>query len=98
MTARRVKPRHTDSFAYFHRRHARTNGDDRPDGLMAGNEWESRLHRPIAMPRMDIRVTDATRLGLDQNLARSRSGNVPFLKHQRLSELLNDCRFHFIFH
>jgi hypothetical protein len=98
MTARRVKPRHTDSFAYFHRRHARTDGYDGADGFMAGNEWECRLHRPVAMPRMDIRVTDATRLGLDQDLARSRSRDVPLLKFQRLAELHNDCRFHFIFH
>ena len=48
----------------------------------------------VAMGRMEIGVTHATSLGLDQNLARTGRGNVHFSKRQRLSELLDDSSLH----
>ena len=98
MTARRVEPGHSDPITFLYRRHARSEGDDPSDALMAGNEWQRGFQRPVAVPGMDIRVTDAARLGLDQDLARSRIWNIPFLKHQRLSELLHHGRIHFVLH
>jgi hypothetical protein len=43
-------------------------------------------------------VANAAGLGLDQDLARSRRRDVPFLKHQRLSELLDNCGAHLTCH
>jgi len=85
--------------SHLHIGHTRANDDNRSDGFMARNEGKRRLHRPVTMPSMDIRVTDAARLGLDQDLTRSSSRNFPLLKFQRFSELHDHCGFHcFLIH
>jgi hypothetical protein len=80
VTTRRVEPRHPDPVALLHNCHARSNGSDQTDRLMARNERECRLHRPVAVGRMEIGVADAAGLGFHQDLACSGRGNVPFLK------------------
>ena len=89
---------HSDPITFLYRRYARSEGDDPSNAFMAGNERQRGFQRPVAVPGMDIRVTDAARLGLDQDLARSRIWNIPFLKYQRLSELLHHNRIHFVLH
>ena len=56
------------------------------------------LHRPVAARGMEIGVADAAGLGLDQNLAGLGRGDVPFLKHQRLAELLDNRGLHLTCH
>ena len=98
MSARRIEPGHPNPLTFLHCGHARANGDDPSDGLMAGNEGQGGLHRPVSTPRMNIRVANAAGLGFDQDLARSRGGDVAFFKDQGLSELLHHGRLHFLWH
>src|ERR1039458_9944185 len=58
------------------------------DGLMARNEREYGLHRPVAVGRMEIGVAYAAGFSFDQNLARSGRGNVPFHEVQRFPKSL----------
>jgi hypothetical protein len=43
---------------------------------------------------MQIGVADAARFGLDQNLAGSGHGNIPFPENERLSEFFDDGGVH----
>ena len=81
MTAGRIEPGHADPVALLHACHARSNGGDQPDALVARNEWECGLHWPVAMRGMEIGVAHATGLGIDHDLAHPGRGDVPFLKH-----------------
>jgi len=92
--ARRIEPGDSDPVALLHDGHARSNGCDQADGLMAGNEGERGLRRPVAMRGMEIGVAYAARLGLDQDLSRAGRRDVQFAKLQRLSKLLNYCGLH----
>jgi hypothetical protein len=94
MTTRRIEPGHADPVALLHDRHARSNGDYQPDGLVAGNERKRGLHWPVAVRGMEIGVANAAGLGLHQDLARPGRGNVQLLKHQGLSELLDNRGVH----
>jgi hypothetical protein len=68
------------------------------DALVTGNEWECGLQWPVAMRGMEIGVADAAGFSLDQNLAGSGRRDVPFLKHQGLAELLDNCGLHLTGH
>ena len=83
-----------DPVALLHNCHARSNGSDQTDGLMARNERERRFHWPVAVGRMQIGVAYPAGFGLDQDLACSGRGNVQFYKLQRFSELLDNRRVH----
>jgi hypothetical protein len=50
------------------------------------------------MHGMEIGVTNTAGLGFDQDLARLGRRYVKLLKHQRLSELLNNRGLHFMSH
>ena len=71
MTAGRIEPRHAHTVTLFDDRHARPNGGDQSDALMAGNEGKRRLQRPVALGGMKIGVAYPAGLGLDKDLARS---------------------------
>jgi hypothetical protein len=75
----RVEPGHPDAVALLDDRHPRSRGDDPSDALMARNERERGLERPVAARGMKIGVAHAAGLGLDQDLASSRRGNIPLL-------------------
>src|SRR5580700_1445404 len=47
---------------------------------------------------MEVGVTHAASLGLEQNLARARRRNLPLLLHQRLAEMLDSGDMHFTGH
>jgi hypothetical protein len=98
MTAGRIEPRHPDTVAFLHDGYAGTDGGDQSDTFMAGDKGERGLYRPVSARGVKIGVANAARFGLDQNLAGTRRGNSPFLKHQRLSELFDDCGVHFPAH
>ena len=98
MTTRRVEPGHSDPVALLYDRYARSDGDDQPDGLMARNEWERGLDRPVAMRGMEIGVAYTAGLGFDEDLARPGRRDVPFLKQQGFSKLLDYCGGHFACH
>src|ERR1700728_641610 len=94
VTTRRVEPRHPDSITLLHSCGARSNGSDQTDSFMARNERKCGLHRPVAVGRMEIGMAYAAGFSFDQDLTWSGRGNVPFLKLQRFSELLDDRGVH----
>ena len=94
MAARRVEPGHPNPVSLLYDRHARSNGGDKPDGLMARNEWERGLYRPVAVRGMEVCVAYAAGLGFDQDLTCPGGRDVQFMKSQRLSKLLDYCRLH----
>jgi len=65
-------------------------GGHSSDSLMAGNERERGLQRPVTICGMGFGVTDAAGLGLYQNLTRAGTGNVPLLQREGLTELLDN--------
>ena len=69
MTASRVEPGHADPVALLDDRDAGADRGDEADGLMARNERQLGLQRPVAGRGMEIGVADAAGLGLDQDLA-----------------------------
>jgi len=98
MTTRRVEPRHANPVALLYDCHPRADCDDGSDGLMARNERERRLDRPVAMRSMEIGVAYAARLSFDQDLSWTGLRDVPFLKQQGLSKLLDYGGVHLACH
>ena len=78
--------RHADAVALFHRCHARAQSNDDADGLVTRDEGQGGLERPIALGGVQVGVTDAAGLGLDQDLARAGGRDIPFLDLQRFLE------------
>jgi hypothetical protein len=50
--------------------------------------------RPIPIGKVQVRVADAARLDLDQNLVRAELGPRNFFEHERLFEFVQDCGLH----
>ena len=98
MAARGVQPGHADAVALADQRHTRTDGGDAPDCLMAGDEGGLRLHRPVALSRVQVRVADAAGFGLDQDLAGTWAGDIHFPHHEWLAEFDDDRSLHFLGH
>src|SRR5471032_944848 len=93
-----IEPGHTNAVPFFHGRDTRADGGDYADTLMARDERQRGLQRPVPVCRMQIGMTDATGLGLDQHLPCSWRWNVDFLQHQRLAERFDNSSLHFTFH
>jgi hypothetical protein len=71
MTARRVEPGYADPIAFLHCGYARAHGGNGPNAFMTGNEGGIRLDRPVAICGMQVRMTDAARFDLHEDLASS---------------------------
>src|SRR5271156_1272082 len=67
VTTRRVEPRHPDPITLLHNCHARSNGSDQTDSLMARNERKYGLHGPVTVGRMEIGVAYSAGLGFHQD-------------------------------
>ena len=65
------------------------------DAFMAGNERRRRFHGPVTMPRHGHPCDRPAGIGLDENLARSRSRDVPFLKFQGFPNCTTTAAFIF---
>jgi hypothetical protein len=89
MATGRIEPGHADPVALLHEGHARSDRSNEADSLVARNEGQRGLHRPVAPRGMEIRVAHAAGLGFHQDLARPWHGDVPFPEHQRLPELFD---------
>ena len=98
MSTRRVEPGHPDPVALLHDRHTRPDRTNQADALMARNERERGLRRPVSMRGMEVGVAYTAGLGLDQDLTHPGRGDIPFAKHQGFSELLDDCGVHLAGH
>jgi hypothetical protein len=98
MTAGRVQPGHTDAIAFLHRGYARAHGGDGPDAFMTRNEGRLGLDRPVAIRGMQVRMADATRFDLHEDLAWSNLRDRHLLDRQRLLELAHQRRLHRLGH
>ena len=94
VAAGRIEPRHAHPVAFLHVPHAAADGRDIAHAFMARNEGQGRLDGPVSVGCMQIGMTDARRLDIDQNLARPDFGNRDFLDTQRRTELMNDGGLH----
>ena len=74
MAAGGIEPGHADAVAFLHVRDAGAHGDDMTDALMARDEGRLRLDRPVAVDRVQVRVADAARRDLDEDLTGARVG------------------------
>ena len=96
--ARVVQPRDADGVAFLEAGHAGADRRDDARAFVTRNERQLRLHRPIAVRRMEIRVADAARDDLDQHLAGPRCRDRHFLDRERLAEGADHGRFHRLRH
>ncbi|MNS82866.1 hypothetical protein D3C72_1166250 [compost metagenome] len=61
---------------------------------MAGDERWRRFDGPVAARRMQIRVANAARFRLDEDLAGTGHRHGHLAQHQRLAQLLDNGGFH----
>ncbi len=94
MTARAVQPRNTDSIAFLQVCNTRAERDNDSRSLMSGRDGKARLHRPIAVRRVQVGVANSTRDDFYQGLPRPRRRHWKLSYHERLAELFNDCCSH----
>src|SRR6185369_17063535 len=69
LTARPTEPRHGDAVTFLDAGHIRAQPLDDPYALVAGDQGERRLHRPVAVSRVDVCVAEARGLDLDEHLS-----------------------------
>ena len=94
MAASRIQPRHTDPVTLLDRRHPGADRRHQPDPLMPGRKRRYRLYRPVATGGMQVRVADATGLGLDQDFTRTRCGDREIADFERLAKGNDDGGIH----
>src|SRR5215207_6981292 len=68
--------------------------DRLPDALVAGDERELRLDRPVAVGGVDVRVAQARGFYLDNNLSKPGLWLGHILDAQRLRKIVNHRGFH----
>jgi hypothetical protein len=61
---------------------------------MSGNEWQRRLHRPISIGCVEIRVADSRSMDPDLHLTPAWFWNGDFLDYEWLAEFVYNCCFH----
>ena len=67
---------------------------DDPDTFVTGNERRGGLDRPVTVGGVDVGVTQARGLDLDQDLAGAGDGLRHLLDAERLGEIVDDCCLH----
>jgi hypothetical protein len=91
---RHVEPRDRDALAETRRRDAVSDRGDDADALVSRHERRGRLHRPVAVGRVDVGVAESRRLDVDDDLTGTRGGDRPLLDLQRAAEFVHDGCFH----
>jgi hypothetical protein len=94
VAAGRVKPWHADSVALLDDRDACAERDDTADGFVARDERDFGLEGPVAGRGVEIRVADAARLGLDEDLTGTGGRNIEFAEYEGFAELFDDGGVH----
>ena len=89
-----MQPGDTHRIAEFEIGDIRSQRGDHAGGLVAGNERWHRLDRPIAGGGVQIGVTDAAGLDLDENLSPSRHRHRNVLDYEGLTECPDNRRLH----
>ena len=89
-----AEPWHCNAVAQHDLRDAGAELLDDSDALVAGYEGRRRLHRPVAVRRVDVGVAEAGRLDPDEDLALAGNRSLDLLEPQRLGERVHDRRFH----
>jgi len=67
---------------------------DDSDALVARDQWQRRLDRPVAVRCVDVGVAEAAGLDPDEHLAVARLGPGDVLDAERLGEVMNHGSFH----
>ena len=94
VSASRIKPGHADPVAFLDERNAGADPNHDAYRLVTRDKGRRRLQRPVAVGGMQICVTDAAGLSLDQDLAGPGRGDIPLLQLQRLLERRDDSGLH----
>lgn len=68
-----VQPRHACEIALTQALDTAAERGDHADTLVPRDEWQPRLHRPVAVGRVQVCVADAAGLHLEQHFARART-------------------------
>jgi hypothetical protein len=79
VSASRIKPGHADPVAFLDERNAGADPNHDAYRLVTRDKGRRRLQRPVAVGGMQICVTDAAGLSLDQDLAGPGRGDIPLL-------------------
>ena len=93
-----VQPEHADPVALLHALHVRADRCDIADPLMAGNEWQAWLNRPVTFRSMQIGVTDTSGLDLHQYPVGRDVRHIPLLNSQGSAKFMDDGGFHGLGH
>jgi len=89
-----VEPGDAHALAFLDRRDARAEGRHDADAFMPRREWQPGLQQPVFIGGVQVGMADAAGLGLHQDLAPTRCGDVEFPEDERLAELLDDDGVH----
>src|SRR5918995_5827804 len=87
MPASRMQPGYPDPVTLSHCSHASARRDDGAHAFVTRNEGRFGLDRPVAVGRMQVRVTHARGFDLDQDLARTNLRHRNLVDGERLPEL-----------
>ena len=93
-----VEPGHADTVAFLDPRDAAADRRHVANALVAGNERQTRFHRPVTLGGVQVGVTDARGLDFHQNLPGAGQWGVHLLDTQRLPEGVDDGGFHGLVH
>src|SRR6266540_4183649 len=89
-----TEPRQGDPVAGGYLGHPGTEALHDPDPLVAGDEGQVWLDRPVAVRGVDVGVAQAGGLDPDDDLTRARLGFGYVLDQQRFGEVVDDGGFH----
>jgi len=89
-----VQPSNADSIAFPQMCNTRPERDSNPRSFVSRREGKIRLHRPIAVGRMQVSVADSACDNLHQGLPWPRLGYWDLSQHQRIAELFDDGCLH----
>ena len=93
-----MQPRHADPVALPDASHIPANCGDMPNPLMAGDEWQVRLDRPVTFHGMQIGVTDPAGLDFHQYPVGGDVRHIPLLDGQGSAKFTDDGGFHGLGH
>jgi hypothetical protein len=98
MTTRAVQPGNADAVSLFEVLGPRAKRGNYSRAFVTRHERRRRLHRPITVGGVQIRVANAACFDLDEGLTFLGFGDCQFIDDQRLPKLMNHRGFHLLCH